>query len=131
MENKRKRKQAAETVARKPKSVRAGQIQTENSKDPFPSHSAPTPQECLTIRDTLLTLHGIPPELAKYRKSQSTDDTAPPETVLDGLVRTILSQNTTESNSQKAFGSLKSLFPTWEHVGNNFVSVLFFHHYRF
>ncbi|CAK8563073.1 unnamed protein product [Lathyrus sativus] len=116
MEKKRKRKQAAETVERKAKSVRVGQIQTENPKNPFPSHSAPTPQECLHIRDTLLTLHGIPPELAKYRKSQPTDDTAPPETVLDGLVRTILSQNTTETNSQKAFVSLKSLFPTWEHV---------------
>ncbi|KAH1076673.1 hypothetical protein GYH30_052264 [Glycine max] len=39
-----------------------------------------------------------------------------PEPVLDGLVRTVLSQNTTEANSQKAFASLKSSFPSWEHV---------------
>ncbi|XP_045792258.1 putative DNA glycosylase At3g47830 [Trifolium pratense] len=117
MEKKRKRNQKAERDGdRKPKSVPVA----ENLKQqPFPSHSGPTPQECLDIRDTLLSLHGLPPELAKYRKSQSTDDTVnsePTETVLDGLVRTILSQNTTETNSQKAFVSLKSLFPTWEHV---------------
>ncbi|XP_004508835.1 putative DNA glycosylase At3g47830 [Cicer arietinum] len=123
MEKKRKRKQEAKrNEERNAKSVKASQIQTENEnlKEPFPSHSGPTPQECLDIRDTLLALHGLPPELAKYRKSQQqTDDTInpdPPETVLDGLVRTILSQNTTESNSNKAFASLKSSFPTWEHV---------------
>lgn len=118
MEKKRKRKQKAERDGdRNPNSVQVAQIKTENPKNPFPSHSAPTPQECLEIRDTLLSLHGIPPELAKYRKSQQTNDTMePPETVLDGLVKTILSQNTTEANSNKAFASLKSLFPTWEHV---------------
>lgn len=118
MEKKRKRKQKAERDGdRNPNSVHVAQIKTENPKNPFPSHSAPTPQECLEIRDTLLSLHGIPPELAKYRKSQQTNDTMePPETVLDGLVKTILSQNTTEANSNKAFASLKSLFPTWEHV---------------
>jgi endonuclease-3 len=128
MEKKRKRNQKAERDGdQKPKPVQLGQ--TDNQKQPFPSHSGPTPQECLDIRDTLLSLHGLPPELAKYRKSQPTNDgdtvnPEPPETVLDGLVRTILSQNTTETNSQKAFVSLKSLFPTWKHVGNNnFVSV--------
>ncbi|KAL9326477.1 hypothetical protein ACSQ67_007122 [Phaseolus vulgaris] len=59
------------------------------------------------------------PELAKYRKLQPLNDAVQPESpepVLDGLVRTVLSQNTTEANSQKAFVSLKSSFPTWEHV---------------
>ncbi|KAK7291655.1 hypothetical protein RIF29_06969 [Crotalaria pallida] len=86
-------------------------------KDPYPSHTRPTPPECQSIRDTLLSLHGIPPELAKYRKLKTPNDTVPPpETVLDGLVRTVLSQNTTETNSQRAFHSLKSSFPSWEHV---------------
>ncbi|KAK9278669.1 hypothetical protein L1049_028243 [Liquidambar formosana] len=40
----------------------------------------------------------------------------PKESVLDGLVSTILSQNTTDVNSQRAFASLKSAFPTWEDV---------------
>ncbi|OVA16252.1 HhH-GPD domain [Macleaya cordata] len=38
------------------------------------------------------------------------------ETVLDGLVSTLLSQNTTDANSRRAFASLKSAFPTWEDV---------------
>ncbi|KAK7330449.1 hypothetical protein VNO77_24643 [Canavalia gladiata] len=117
MEKRRKRKQRDEEP--KSKSVRAGRTRTDNIKDPFPSHSRPTPQECEAVRDTLLALHDFPPELAKYRKVQPTDETTqlePPETVLDGLVRTVLSQNTTEANSQRAFTSLKSSFPTWEHV---------------
>ncbi|KAL9249115.1 putative DNA glycosylase [Drosera capensis] len=36
--------------------------------------------------------------------------------VLDGLVSVVISQNTTDVNSQKAFGKLKSEFPTWEQV---------------
>ncbi|KAG5229933.1 DNA glycosylase [Salix suchowensis] len=39
------------------------------------------------------------------------------ESVLDGLVKTVLSQNTTEVNSQRAFLNLKSAFPTWENCG--------------
>jgi len=34
--------------------------------------------------------------------------------VLDSLVRTILSQNTTDKTSARAFASLKAAFPTWE-----------------
>ncbi|KAK7265723.1 hypothetical protein RJT34_33346 [Clitoria ternatea] len=117
MEKRRKRKQHVEREE-EPKSK---SIRNDDVKDPFPSHIRPTPQECEAIRDTLLAIHGIPPELAKYRKLQPTNDTdtdthPPPETVLDGLVRTVLSQNTTEANSQRAFASLKSAFPTWQYV---------------
>ncbi|XP_057421623.1 putative DNA glycosylase At3g47830 [Lotus japonicus] len=118
MEKRRKRKQQEvaelkEQPPPQPKSVRV----EENLKNPFPSHTRPTPQECQTVRDTLLSLHGIPPELAKYRQLQPPNSgTEPEETVLDGLVRTVLSQNTTEANSQKAFASLKSSFPDWELV---------------
>ncbi|XP_068642218.1 putative DNA glycosylase At3g47830 isoform X2 [Aristolochia californica] len=38
------------------------------------------------------------------------------ESILDGLISTLLSQNTTDSNSSKAFVSFKSAFPTWEDV---------------
>ncbi|KAJ7945917.1 Protein ROS1 [Quillaja saponaria] len=47
---------------------------------------------------------------------KDTVNSEPSESVLDGLVRTVLSQNTTEANSQRAFCSLKSVFPTWEDV---------------
>ena len=36
--------------------------------------------------------------------------------VLDYVVGTILSQNTTDVNSGRAFASLKAAFPTWEEV---------------
>jgi len=39
------------------------------------------------------------------------------KTVLDSLVGTILSQNTTDNNSRRSFDSLKQAFPTWEEVG--------------
>jgi endonuclease-3 len=46
------------------------------------------------------------------------------ESALDGLVKTVLSQNTTEVNSQRAFLNLKSAFPTWENVSSlNFLFV--------
>ncbi|KAG6550825.1 hypothetical protein Mapa_007621 [Marchantia paleacea] len=37
-------------------------------------------------------------------------------TVIDSLVGTLLSQNTTDNNSRKAFASLKRKFPTWQEV---------------
>ncbi|MED6106043.1 hypothetical protein PIB30_000827 [Stylosanthes scabra] len=113
----------------KSKSVRVSS-KSLTTTNPYSSHIAPTPHQCLSLRDTLLALHGFPPEFAKYRKLQHDNNnnhhhpTLPPETVLDGLVRTVLSQNTTESNSQKAFDSLKSSFPTWEHFEFVFGKVL-------
>ncbi|KAG6432052.1 hypothetical protein SASPL_103625 [Salvia splendens] len=99
-------------------------------KSPFPDHSRPTHEECLSVRDELLSLHGFPPEFLKYRnqrleaksqlkKAKPLEDEGEKdgiESVLDGLVKTILSQNTTELNSDRAFASLRKAFPTWQHV---------------
>lgn len=94
--------------------------------EPYPVYPRPTPEECLSVRDDLMSLHGFPKQFAKYqRKQQNSSKSEPPdgeespalkESVLDGLVSTILSQNTTETNSQRAFASLKSAFPSWEDV---------------
>ncbi|KAF9606858.1 hypothetical protein IFM89_029457 [Coptis chinensis] len=108
--------------------------------EPYPNHPRPTPEQCLSVRDDLLSLHGFPEEFAKYRKFrfhsgissnsletnhyfklESLEDDVKvedgeKESVLDGLVRTLLSQNTTEVNSKRAFDSLKAAFPTWEQV---------------
>ncbi|KAE9602608.1 putative uracil-DNA glycosylase [Lupinus albus] len=116
MEKIRKRKKVEREQHSKSKSVRGGSPKPDNDKDQYPFHTRPDPQECQAIRDILLSLHTIPPELAKYRQLKSPNDTVQHETVLDGLVRTVLSQNTTETNSQRAFHSLKASFPTWEHV---------------
>ncbi|KAL8547420.1 hypothetical protein ACS0TY_006952 [Phlomoides rotata] len=103
------------------------------SQVPFPDHPRPTPEECASVRDDLLSLHGFPQEFIKYRDQRlktksllkSSTNFEPlideegvdeRESVLDGLVKTILSQNTTEHNSEKAFASLKNAFPTWKEV---------------
>ncbi|KAK3406723.1 putative DNA glycosylase At3g47830 [Eucalyptus grandis] len=106
-------------------------------QDPYPTHHGPTPEECRAVRDDLLALHGFPQEFAKYREQRlrklglvvkEEDDGhgrgevktvlvgEEEESVLDGLVKTVLSQNTTDVNSQRAFASLKSAFPSWEDV---------------
>ncbi|ESQ45786.1 hypothetical protein EUTSA_v10010580mg [Eutrema salsugineum] len=108
--------------------------------DPYPSHLRPTSDECRDVRDALLSLHGFPPEFDSYRRQRLRSSSAVDgyhthctmksepleaandekdeieETVLDGLVKILLSQNTTEINSQRAFASLKAAFPKWEDV---------------
>jgi len=42
----------------------------------------------------------------------------PDDSPLNVLVQTILSQNTSDANSRKAFRSLQSSFPTWEDVAS-------------
>ncbi|XP_022994647.1 putative DNA glycosylase At3g47830 [Cucurbita maxima] len=115
---------------------RAKSIRTVNGFDcstnePYPAYSSPTSDECLSVRDDLLNLHGFPREFVIYRKERERlseccsvvdgsggelAENVKSESVLDGLVRTVLSQNTTEANSEKAFASLKSAFATWEDV---------------
>nr|GMC74367.1 putative DNA glycosylase At3g47830 isoform X1 [Ipomoea batatas] len=108
--------------------------------NPFPAFPNPTFEECQAVRDDLLALHGFPQDFLKYRKQRlllkqnlpdldqslsnseqlneegGDDDSCGQESVLDGLVGAILSQNTTEVNARRAFASLKSSFPAWEDV---------------
>lgn len=103
---------------------------SEVAKDLHPTHQWPTPDQCRAVRDDLLALHGFPQEFAKYRRQKPTTDdggdSESKESVLDGLVMTVLSQNTTEANSQRAFASLKSAFPTWEQVCLKKIFLFFF-----
>ncbi len=63
-----------------------------------------TPGECaLEVHRRLLTLYGRP-----------TGHT--PQPVLDELISTILSQNTNDTNRDRAFTQLKKRFKTWEEV---------------
>ncbi|PON61057.1 DNA-3-methyladenine glycosylase I [Parasponia andersonii] len=131
--------------AKKKSSTKPTDGLTELAKDPYPTHHRPTPDECRAVRDSLLAQHGFPKEFAKYRRQRQSHDLPldengssfpegggpkpepsekddpngeleEKESVLDGLVKTVLSQNTTEANSQRAFDTLKSEFPTWENV---------------
>ncbi|KAG1327024.1 putative DNA glycosylase [Cocos nucifera] len=120
----RKRKPSLAPIPSSPKSLNL-------SPDPYPDLPIPTPEQCRAIRDALLDHHGFPEEFARYRRSSDGPPVEGPETpsdgseagrgafgetVLDALVSILLSQNTTDSNSRRAFESLKSAFPTWDQV---------------
>lgn len=70
----------------------------ESGKSPYPSFSRPTRQECFNAVEALQRIHGIVGKASHEQRS-----------VLDSLVRTILSQNTTDKTSIKAFTSLKKV----------------------
>ncbi|XP_021719007.1 putative DNA glycosylase At3g47830 isoform X2 [Chenopodium quinoa] len=139
MQNTRKRKQIFPKNNKQQSEITITKIKSNKTKknpktdtiEPYPSHPRPTPEDCLAIRDELLEFQGFPEEFAKYRDerenpelnssklingSEKSEVSAEKLSVLDGLVSIVLSQNTTDVNSQKAFGSLKAAFPTWELV---------------
>ena len=71
---------------------------------PYPDFTRPYPCEVATVVAALSAVHGVP------ERSELT------MSVLDSLIRTILSQNTTDKTSRIAFASLKEAFPTWSAV---------------
>lgn len=76
----------------------------------------PDPQDCRIITQGLVELHGKPPRstdpLEHFNLTQGHHQVY----VLDSLVRTMLSQNTTDTTSIRAFKKLKERFPDWEEV---------------
>ncbi|WVZ81814.1 hypothetical protein U9M48_029153 [Paspalum notatum var. saurae] len=115
-------------MPRKPKrKAPASPASPDPSPEPYPSHASPSPAQCLAVRDALLAFHGFPEEFAPFRLLRlggrspdggSGDPRPRPSspTVLDGLVTTLLSQNTTDAISRRAFASLKAAFPSWDQV---------------
>jgi endonuclease-3 len=77
------------------------------ASSPFPKHARPTNKEVRVAYEGLLAIHGDP----FYGRPAPTS-----VPVLDSLVRTMLSQNTTDLLSGQAFRTLKAAFPTWEQV---------------
>lgn len=110
-----------------PQYIKDGNAGSEYS-GPYPQHVRPTSQECQIARDGLAALHGDPKHAAlgeekfELAEAQAAADKQAPKkeswqkTVLDSLVCTILSQNTTDVNSARAFAKLKEKFPEWEMV---------------
>ncbi|XP_073272012.1 putative DNA glycosylase At3g47830 isoform X1 [Primulina huaijiensis] len=125
MQRSRKRKQISSSL--KPLRTTAS-CRSQPAEDPYSDHPRPTFEECRSVRDDLLFLHGFPQEFVKYREQRlqmglresqilpNSGECGENESVLDGLIRIVLSQNTTEVNSERAFGNLKCAFPTWEQV---------------
>ena len=109
-----KPKSKAQGTARKATSSKAGAARKATTskkkprskteaEEPYPTWAAPTPAAAVEAVARLAAVHGLP---------------SPPErkSILDSLVRTILSQNTTDKTSAVAFARLKEGLPTWSQV---------------
>lgn len=69
---------------------------------PFPDYPHPTPAECKLAHKILSGLHGPRVRPAEIVASKTTAGCGDSPSVLDALVRTILSQNTSDANSTRA-----------------------------
>ncbi|KAI1453146.1 DNA glycosylase [Annulohypoxylon moriforme] len=72
------------------------------NKSPFPDFSRPTTEECRRAYDVLATLHGERQRPEKVSAPADRAGCGDAPSVLDALVRTILSQNTSNKNSTRA-----------------------------
>jgi endonuclease III len=68
-------------------------------------------RSCRGVLDALQRAHGQPQQHDERGEGCDVGNSA---SVLDSLARTLLSQNTTDKTSARAFASLKAAFPSWE-----------------
>lgn len=80
------------------------------NSSPFPDFAHPTPEECKLAHKILSSIHGERkrPETTVAPTSRAGCGDSP--SVLDALVRTILSQNTSDTNSTRAKQSMDKVY---------------------
>lgn len=83
-------------------------VERTQGDEPYPKMKGPSPQECASAVAAMADVYGLPS--AKRPVPMQRPD------LLDSLVGTILSQNTTDVNSRRAFKSLKDALPAWRDV---------------
>jgi len=86
---------------------------------PFPSFAHPTHEESRWVCNALAKLHGMPKRLPKgSKKTSGSAACGEVPNVVQSVVRTILSQNTTQENGSRAYKSLESKFGhcNWEAI---------------
>ena len=77
----------------------------------------PSEEECAYIVRELGKLHpSVLEDTKEQTKSSDSQSCGLQRDILDGVVSTMLSQNTTNANSTRAFANLKKAFPTWDTV---------------
>lgn len=89
------------------------------NKSPFPSFAHPTPTECHLALRILSSLHGPRQRPAAYIAPSTSAGCGDCPSVLDALVRTILSQNTSDTNSARAKLSMDRVYgrsDNWEAI---------------
>ncbi|KAK1977947.1 base excision DNA repair protein [Colletotrichum cereale] len=79
-------------------------------KSPFPDFAHPTPDECRLAHCILAKLHGKRERPAEVKASTTRAGCGDSPSVLDALVRTILSQNTSDTNSTRAKRSMDAVY---------------------
>ncbi|TEA15274.1 putative DNA glycosylase [Colletotrichum sidae] len=88
-------------------------------KSPFPDFLHPTPDECRLAHRILAGLHGKRVRPAEVKASATRAGCGDSPSVLDALVRTILSQNTSDTNSTRAKRSMDTVYggsDEWEKI---------------
>ncbi|KAF3936986.1 hypothetical protein ABW19_dt0209045 [Dactylella cylindrospora] len=94
-------------------------------QDPYPNHPFPTPDQCQIVHDLLTQAHGpaIRPAAVPAASTVHAGCGEVPS-VLDALMRTLLSANTSAANSSRAFRSLLTKYgPDPDHGGGNWDGV--------
>ncbi|KIW14786.1 hypothetical protein PV08_07571 [Exophiala spinifera] len=80
------------------------------NKSPFPDFHHPTPEECKVAHRILASLHGERVRPKEVVASTTRAGCGDSPSVLDALVRTILSQNTSDKNSTRAKLSMDKVY---------------------
>ncbi|KAM3443586.1 hypothetical protein MY4824_000472 [Beauveria thailandica] len=86
---------------------------------PFPDFARPTPADCALAHDILVGLHGARTRPAQVVAPRAAAGCGDSPSVLDALVRTILSQNTSSANSTRAKQSMDRVYggsDRWEAI---------------
>lgn len=103
---------------RSKKGTAAGDLQSRKLKSyaqfarqsPFPDFPYPTPEECKLAHRILASLHGPRTRPKEVVASTTRAGCGDSPSVLDALVRTILSQNTSDANSTRAKKSMDKVY---------------------
>lgn len=80
------------------------------NQSPFPDFPHPTPEECKVAHRILASLHGPRVRPKEVVASTTRAGCGDSPSVLDALVRTILSQNTSDANSTRAKQSMDKVY---------------------
>ncbi|KAL8669986.1 MAG: hypothetical protein Q9168_005448 [Polycauliona sp. 1 TL-2023] len=98
---------AEESPAKKPRKKKANPYGLTPGMSPFPDWPHPTPEECQEVNNLLSSIHGkvkIPDTIPKPSATVAGCGEVP--SVLDALIRTLLSAATSGTNSSRAFQGL-------------------------
>lgn len=103
----------AKSIAQSPKTLqqrKAAAFQKFASTSPFPTFPRPSPAECLLARQILESVHGAKHRPKEVKASADRAGCGDSPMVLDALVRTILSQNTSDGNASRAKRSMDEAY---------------------